>query len=103
MYTERMERSGYVYNEQLQIYVSVIFYFAVYSFSHYRRVNHIVKFCKNLVGSRRKKKHSRKSYIAIREIVWVMGFNATVLPSTGFEPTPLLHCSIIRLALRPAP
>ena len=26
-----------------------------------------------------------------------------VLPSTGFEPTPLLHCSTIRLALRPAP
>ena len=26
-----------------------------------------------------------------------------VLPSTGFEPTPLIHCSIIRLALRPAP
>jgi len=27
MYTERLERSGYVYNEQLQIYVSVIFLF----------------------------------------------------------------------------
>ena len=26
-----------------------------------------------------------------------------VLPSTGFEPTPLIHCSTIRLALRPAP
>ena len=26
-----------------------------------------------------------------------------VLPSTGFEPTPLLHCSAIRLALHPAP
>ena len=26
-----------------------------------------------------------------------------VLPSTGFEPTPLLHCSTIRLALCPAP
>jgi hypothetical protein len=26
-----------------------------------------------------------------------------VLPSTGFEPTPLLHCSTICLALRPAP
>ena len=26
-----------------------------------------------------------------------------VLPSTGFEPTPLIHCSAIRLALRPAP
>ena len=26
-----------------------------------------------------------------------------VLPSTGFEPTPLMHCSTIRLALRPAP
>jgi hypothetical protein len=26
-----------------------------------------------------------------------------VLPSTGFEPTPLLHFSTIRLALRPAP
>ena len=26
-----------------------------------------------------------------------------VLPSTGFEPTPFLHCSTIRLALRPAP
>jgi hypothetical protein len=26
-----------------------------------------------------------------------------VLPSTGFEPTPLLHYSTIRLALRPAP
>ena len=25
-----------------------------------------------------------------------------VLPSTGFEPTPLMHCSTIRLALRPA-
>ena len=25
------------------------------------------------------------------------------LPSTGFEPTPLIHCSTIRLALRPAP
>ena len=25
-----------------------------------------------------------------------------VLPSTGFEPTPLIHCSTIRLALRPA-
>ena len=25
-----------------------------------------------------------------------------VLPSTGFELTPLIHCSIIRLALRPA-
>ena len=44
----------------------------------HRRVNHIVKFCKSLVGSRRKKKHSRKSYIAIWEIVWVMGFNATI-------------------------
>ena len=26
-----------------------------------------------------------------------------VLPSTGFAPTPLIHCSTIRLALRPAP
>ena len=26
-----------------------------------------------------------------------------VLPLTGFEPTPLIHCSTIRLALRPAP
>ena len=26
-----------------------------------------------------------------------------VLPSMGFEPTPLIHCSTIRLALRPAP
>ena len=26
-----------------------------------------------------------------------------VLPSTGFEPTPLIHCNTIRLALRPAP
>jgi len=26
-----------------------------------------------------------------------------VLPSTGFEPTPLIHCSTIRLALHPAP
>ena len=26
-----------------------------------------------------------------------------VLPSTGFELTPLIHCSTIRLALRPAP
>ena len=26
-----------------------------------------------------------------------------VLPSTGFEPTPLIHCSTIRLALRLAP
>jgi hypothetical protein len=26
-----------------------------------------------------------------------------VLPSTGFEPTPLMHCSTIRLALRPVP
>jgi hypothetical protein len=26
-----------------------------------------------------------------------------VLPSTGFEPTPLIHCSTIRLAVRPAP
>ena len=26
-----------------------------------------------------------------------------VLPSTGFETTPLIHCSTIRLALRPAP
>ena len=26
-----------------------------------------------------------------------------LLPSTGFEPTPLLHCSTIRLVLRPAP
>jgi hypothetical protein len=26
-----------------------------------------------------------------------------VLPSTGFEPTLLIHCSTIRLALRPAP
>ena len=26
-----------------------------------------------------------------------------VLPSTGFEPTPLIHCSTIRLALCPAP
>jgi hypothetical protein len=26
-----------------------------------------------------------------------------VLPSTEFEPTPLIHCSTIRLALRPAP
>ena len=26
-----------------------------------------------------------------------------VLPSTRFEPTPLIHCSTIRLALRPAP
>ena len=24
-----------------------------------------------------------------------------VLPSTGFEPTPLIHCGTIRLALRP--
>ena len=30
--------------------------------------------------------------------VWIF-----VLPSTGFEPTPLIHCSTIRLALRPAP
>ena len=26
-----------------------------------------------------------------------------VLPSPGFEPTPLMHCSTIRLQLRPAP
>ena len=26
-----------------------------------------------------------------------------VLPSTGYELTPLIHCSTIRLALRPAP
>ena len=26
-----------------------------------------------------------------------------VLPSTGFELTPLMHCNTIRLALRPAP
>ena len=26
-----------------------------------------------------------------------------VLPSTGFELTPLIHCSTILLALRPAP
>ena len=26
-----------------------------------------------------------------------------VLPSTGFELTPLIYCSTIRLALRPAP
>ena len=26
-----------------------------------------------------------------------------VLPLTGFEPTPLIHCSTIRVALRPAP
>ena len=26
-----------------------------------------------------------------------------VLPSTGFELTPLIHCCTIRLALRPAP
>ena len=26
-----------------------------------------------------------------------------VLPQTGFEPTPLIHCSTIRLSLRPAP
>jgi hypothetical protein len=26
-----------------------------------------------------------------------------VLPSTGFDLTPLKHCSTIRLALRPAP
>ena len=26
-----------------------------------------------------------------------------VLPSTGFELTPLIHCSTIRLALRPVP
>ena len=26
-----------------------------------------------------------------------------VLPSTGFELTPLIHCNTIRLALRPAP
>ena len=29
--------------------------------------------------------------------------NNFVLPSTGFELTPLIHCSTIRLALRPAP
>jgi len=39
MYTERLERSGYVYNEHLQIYVSVIFYFAVYSFSHHYKIS----------------------------------------------------------------
>jgi uncharacterized protein involved in tolerance to divalent cations len=27
----------------------------------------------------------------------------TVMFKTGFEPTPLIHCSTIRLALRPAP
>jgi hypothetical protein len=32
---------------------------------------------------------------------WAVKF--FVLPSTGFELTPLIHCSTIRLALRPAP
>ena len=32
-----------------------------------------------------------------------LSFQIFVLPSTGFELTPLIHCSTIRLALRPAP
>jgi hypothetical protein len=32
-----------------------------------------------------------------------LSFQIFVLPSTGFELTPLIHCSTIRLAIRPAP
>ena len=50
----------------------------------------------------------------ILNIIYVWKLNQTVLeldfelsnfvlPSTGFERTPLIHCSTIRLALRPAP
>jgi hypothetical protein len=35
----------------------------------------------------------------IRSLSWQI----CVLPSTGFELTPLIHCSINRLALNPAP
>ena len=39
-------------------------------------------------------------YIYIYQTVLELDFRAIfVLPSTGFEPTPLLHCSTIRLAL----
>jgi hypothetical protein len=54
-------------------------------------------------------------YIYIYMYIYVWKLNQTVLeldfravkffvlPSTGFEPTPLIHCSTIRLALRPSP
>jgi hypothetical protein len=35
--------------------------------------------------------------------IYTISCQIFVLPSTGFEPTPLLHCSTTRLALRPAP
>ena len=60
-------------------------------------------------------KFTLKDTRLILNIIYVWKLNQTVLkldfravkffvlPSTGFEPTPLIHCSTIRLALRPAP
>ena len=50
----------------------------------------------------------RRLYIYVwklNQTVLELDFRAVkffVLPSTGFELTPLIHCSTIRLALRPA-
>jgi hypothetical protein len=47
--------------------------------------------------------HSGKLSIHLRLFHAQLVSQIFVLPSTGFEPTPLIHCSTIRLALRPAP
>ena len=41
--------------------------------------------------------------LIFRRIYQIFELSNFVLPSTGFELIPLLHCSTIRLALRPAP
>jgi hypothetical protein len=49
------------------------------------------------------KKGKRINYIISHYVVIFFISIFFFLPSTGFEPTPLIHCSTIRLALRPAP
>ena len=43
-------------------------------------------------------------YIRLKSVrIIFLSCQMFVLPTMGFELTPLIHCSTIRLALRPAP
>ena len=81
------------------LYINLFYIYLLYLYFNFLCYNHLYCIC--IV------------YINIYIYVWKLNqtvleldFRAVkffVLPSTGFEPTPLLHCSTIRLALPRAP
>ena len=56
-----------------------------------QKLNELKKIGKYLIQTCRKKK------------ILIISRQLKKIPSTGFELTPLIHCSTILLALRPAP